>query len=182
MERLVAKTGRVFWVTGLAGAGKTTIGRLLYEKLRREEKNTIFLDGDILRDVFRNMGGFSTKDRKIYASAYGRLCKMLSDQGMNVVCCTVSMFDEVRDWNRSSIPLYREIFLDVPLAVLKKRDQKRLYSKSARGEVKDVVGMDLNLEFPRNPDIRIENDGSLSPEEVVNMIWSALMQSERILK
>lgn len=182
MEWSGTKTGRVFWVTGLAGAGKTTIGRLLYEKLCREEKNTIFLDGDILRDVFQNMGGFSTKDRRIYASAYGRLCKMLSSQGMNVVCCTVSMFDEVRDWNRSNIPFYREIFLDVPLPVLKKRDQKGLYSKSARGEVKDVVGMDLNLEFPRNPDVRIENDGSLPPEAVVDVIWNNLSQSERVSK
>lgn len=173
------RPGYVYWVTGLAGAGKTTIGRILYEKLRKKCVNVIFLDGDILRNVFQDMGGFSAADRRMYASAYGRLCKMLSDQGMNVVCCTVSMFDEVRRWNRDNISFYREIFLDVPLEVLKKRDQKGLYSRAVRGEVKDVVGVDLNLELPRYPDVRIENDGSLSPEQTVDMIWDSLLQKGR---
>lgn len=180
MELEHKKTGNVYWVTGLSGAGKTTIGRLLHEKLKADNENTLFLDGDILRGVFQDMGGFSAKDRKIYASAYGRLCKMVSDQGIHVVCCTVSMFDEVREWNRENIPRYWEIFLDVPLPILKQRDQKGLYSKVVRGETKDVVGMDLALELPRCPDVTMDNDGSLSPEQVADEIWEQLKEKERI--
>ena len=90
----------VYWITGLAGAGKTTIGKLLYEKIREKESNTVFLDGDILREVFGNDLGYSKEDRRKCAMRYSRLCAMLQRQGMNVICCTISMLDSVRDWNR----------------------------------------------------------------------------------
>ena len=98
--------GIVYWITGPAGAGKTTIGKLLYEKIKETEPNTVFLDGDTLREVFGNDLGYSKEDRRKCAMRYSRLCAMLQSQGMNVICCTISMFDSVREWNRANISNY----------------------------------------------------------------------------
>lgn len=162
--------GSVYWITGLAGAGKTTLGKLLYEKIRQQKSNVLLLDGDIARWAYNDAIGYSRSAREEGAYRNARVCKMISDQGVDVICCTVSMFHGVREWNRENITRYREIFLDVPLEVLKFRDQKGLYSQFLCGLRKDVMGMDLQMEIPRSPDLRIINDGSRAPHEVLKII------------
>ena len=102
-------TGIVYWLTGLSGAGKTTIGEHFFQMLRKQKENVIFLDGDVLREVFGNDLGYSKQDRFQCAMRYSRLCKLLSEQGQDVVLCTISMFRKVRDWNRQNINKYKEI-------------------------------------------------------------------------
>lgn len=160
----------VYWVTGLSGAGKTTISQLLYERLRSQNQNVIYLDGDILRDIFGNDLGYSLEDRKKSAMRNSRLCKALSDQGFNVICSTISMFHECREWNRMNIQQYVEIYIRVPWEVLMERDQKQLYSRAARGEIKNVVGFDLPFEEPLYPDIILDNDGHVPPQQLVDII------------
>lgn len=166
--------GIVYWITGLAGAGKTTIGTLLYNHLKTKKSNVFLLDGDVARWAYNDAIGYTLEERKQGAYRNARVCKMLSDQGIDVVCCTVSMFESVRAWNRQQLSNYKEIFLDVPIEVLKQRDQKGLYSKLVRGEAKDVVGMDLALEMPCCPDVRILNDGKRSPQEVFLLLLNAV--------
>lgn len=166
--------GRLYWITGLAGAGKTTIGKILYCYLKAKYPNTIFLDGDALRQAFGNDLGYSEEDRLSCAMRYARLSKLLVEQGMHVICCTISMFDDVREWNRRNIENYLEIYIEVPLEVLEKRNQKNLYSKLDEGNAKNVVGMDLHLQLPRNPDIHLINDGSKSPEEMCMLVLKHL--------
>ena len=158
----------VYWITGLSGAGKTTIGTALYERLKKKYSNVILLDGDVLRSIFNNTYGYTIEERKKLAMSYAKLCKMLSDQGMKVICCTISMFDEVRQWNREHIPYYKEIYVRVPLQVLKARNQKGLYNDIAKKE--DVVGLNIEMEEPKTPDLIIDNDNSMTVEECVNMI------------
>lgn len=164
------EAGTVYWITGLSGAGKTTIGKLLYEHIRTKKKNVVFLDGDILRQVFGNDLGHSLEERRISARRNANLCALLSSQGMDVVCCTISMFQSIRDWNRSNITNYCEIYLQVPLDVLRRRNQKSLYSNLEEGRVKNVCGLDITAEEPKSPDILIINDGSCSPEYIVKEI------------
>ena len=159
--------GVVFWLTGLSGAGKTTVGKLLYERLKKEKSNVIFLDGDTLREVFGNDLGYSLEERRKSAMRNARLCKMLSDQGQIVICCTISMFDAVRNWNREHIDNYKEIYLQVPMPVLKARNQKGLYTDDSPS---DVVGFGVNMEEPKNPDILIVNDGTFPPEYIAKEI------------
>lgn len=165
--------GTVYWITGLSGAGKTTIGTLLYENIRRDKPNVFRLDGDVGRWAYNDKVGYSREERLDGAYRNARVCKMIADQGIDVVCCTISMYDEVRTWNREHMENYKEIYLEVPLEVLIKRDQKGLYTSVQKGSMKDVVGMDLQLEFPKTPDVRIVNDGALTPEEVVARIIGA---------
>lgn len=158
----------VYWITGLSGAGKTTIGKALYKKLKQEQDNIILLDGDVLRGVFGQIYGYSIEDRKKLAMTYARLCKMLSEQGMKVICCTIAMFDEVREWNRENIAYYKEVYVRVPLEVLKERNQKKLYSASKNKP--EVVGIDIEMQEPKNPDIIIDNYNGLTIEECVQKI------------
>ena len=156
--------GRVFWITGLSGAGKTTIGYLLYTKLKAQKNPIVFLDGDELRKVFGNDLGYSKEDRLKSAFRNSRLCKLLSDQGIDVICCTISMFDAIREWNRENIKNYFEIYLDVSLETLK--DRKNIYRENNN----DIVGINVLAEIPKNPDIVLDNNGDFSPIEQVKKI------------
>jgi adenylylsulfate kinase len=167
--------GCVYWFTGLSGAGKTTLGRLFHERLQAARPNAVFLDGDVLREVIGDDLGHSYDQRMKSAMRNARLCKLLSDQGIDVVCATISMFHECQRWNRKHIPCYREIYLRVPMQELMRRDQKQLYSRAQLGEVRHVWGVDIAIEEPENPDLIIDNDGTRSPGELVESYFEQLL-------
>src|SRR5215469_7102888 len=136
-------SGRVFWITGLSGAGKTTVGRELSARLRAAGRPVTFLDGDALRAVIAEDLGYSAGNRRRSAMRNARLCRLLAEQGTDVVCATISLFHEVQRWNRKNIPGYREIYLRVPIDELRRRDSKGIYAGAERGDARDVVGLDV---------------------------------------
>ena len=162
--------GTVYWITGLSGAGKTTIGKLFYNYLKEQYPNTVFFDGDTLRKVFGDDLGYTEEERRKCAMRYAKLCALLEEQGMNVICCTISMFDSVRQWNRENIHNYREIYVRVSMDTLRTRDQKGLYSGTTSETEKDVAGIHFQVEMPMNPDLILDNDGETTPEEQVERI------------
>jgi len=166
------RENRVYWLTGLSGAGKTTIGRLWRDELRRLGHSVIFLDGDEMRAVFGAGLGFTGADRRKLAESYGRLCALLAGQGVTVVCCTISMFDSVRAWNRANIPGYYEVYIRASMETLRRRDQKGLYSQNAD----NVAGVGLQVELPGNPDLILDNDGALTPEEQACRLRAAALE------
>lgn len=166
--------GTVYWVTGLSGAGKTAIGRALCERLRRRGRAVVFLDGDELREVFGGDLGFGRADREKSAMRNGRLSKLIADQGVDVVCATISMFHSCRRWNRDRIERYREIYVRAPAALLIARDVKGLYGRAATGEIREVVGVDLEAEEPECPDVTIDNDETRTVDALVDDIVNAL--------
>lgn len=168
------RTNCVYWLTGLSGAGKTTIGRLLYEKLKAAGEAVVFLDGDELRQVFGDDLGFAEADRRRSAMRNARLCVLLAKQGITVVCCTISMFDSVRNWNRENIPGYFEVYVKVTMDTLRQRDQKGLYSR----EKQDVAGVHFSVEEPKNPDLILENDGQRTPEEQVKLLTQSIIEKK----
>lgn len=163
------QSGTVYWVTGLAGAGKSSISKILLNHLKGNGRVVTLLDGDELRGVWPNLG-YTEEERKQGAMQNSRLCKLLSDQGFDVICATISLFHSVHEWNRNNISSYREIFLKVPHSVLKDRDQKKLYSDAAEGKIGNVYGIDIIGEEPLSPDLIIDNYGDISPEVAVNRI------------
>ena len=160
--------GNVYWITGLSGAGKTTIGKLLYEELRKDYANTVFFDGDILRKAFGDDLGYEREDRIKCAMRYARLCDMLERQDINVICCTISMFHCVREWNRENIRNYHEIYIKASMETLQARNQKGLYSAAKA----NVVGVSIEFEEPKTPNLILQNDGEYTPEEQVEKILS----------
>lgn len=161
------KKGILYWITGLSGSGKTTIGNRLYYELKQKEENVVLLDGDVLKSIIGEDLGYTESDRRKRAGKYARICKMLTDQGIIVICCTIAMYEEVREWNRKNNKSYVEVFLDVPMEVLIERDQKGMYSQYKDGKINNVAGMDVQVEFPRNSDLILKNDGSKSIRECV---------------
>lgn len=148
----------VVWLIGLAGAGKTTIGRALYSKLRERKPNVVFLDGDDVRRIMGNDLGHSLEERHQNAWRICRMCEYFDRQGIDVVCAILSIFPDTRAWNREQYSRYVEVYIDVPMAQLQARDQKGLYSRAAAGEVRDVAGVDLPFEPPSGPDVVLRND------------------------
>lgn len=171
--------GSVYWFTGLSGAGKTTLGTLWYEQLRRKKTNVVLMDGDKIRDRVK-CHDYTRPAREKGSYIDGRIAKLLTNQGIDAVYCVIDMFDGVRQWNRANMPNYKEIYLEVPMEVLFVRDQKGLYSGARSGKIKDVVGMDQLAEFPKNPDVHIINDGNREPVALVQEIAQKLHMEDII--
>lgn len=160
--------GTLYFFTGLAGAGKSTIGGLFYEHLKAKKPDAILIDGHVQRENAVAAGAprdYSLEARLSGARGLFSHCRDLTEQGHDVVCCSMSLFDEIRDWNRANIENYREIFLEADMGVLRLR-RGRLYS----GEEKQVVGMDLPYDEPKRPDVVIQNDGRETPKEIVDRL------------
>jgi adenylylsulfate kinase-like enzyme len=177
-----ASPGRVFWITGLSGAGKTTLGRELCSRLRSGGRPVAFLDGDALRSAIAEDLGYSAGDRRRSAMRNARLCRLLAEQGADVVCATISLFHEVQRWNRENIPGYREIYLRVPIDELRRRDSKGIYAGAQHGDGRDdgrdVVGLDVQAEVPEAPDLVLDNYGALDVAAAVDRILAACVRRD----
>lgn len=168
------KKGTLYWITGLAGSGKTTIGLAVYQRLREKKEPVILLDGDILKRIVGKNTGYSKEERLERAWKYAYLCRELTEQGIHVICCTIAMFDAVRKWNRENNEAYVEVFLNVPMQILKQRNKKGLYSGQTA-----VAGLDVEAEFPKNPSIVLDNDGHMTAEACASLILECVPEGKR---
>lgn len=152
----------VIWLIGLSGSGKTTLGHEIVERARSSGSPVVWMDGDKVRsEIFGDDLGHTLADRKRNADRICRLCKFLDDEGVNVVCGILSMFHESREWNRTHITRYYEVYIDAPLDQLAARDSKGLYSGAREGRIRDVPGIDMEFPVPQHPDLVIRNDSTL---------------------
>ena len=155
--------GIVVWITGLSGAGKTTISRRVAELIRQRGDNCILLDGDDIRRAFPQVqSGHDRESRLVNAHRNSGLAKLLADQGHIVIFATMSLFSEVQKWNRENFPAYLEVFVDVPMDILKERDFNGLYSRAEQGLIENVVGVQLAYDLPERPDLVIDNSGDIT--------------------
>jgi adenylylsulfate kinase len=165
----------VIWLIGMSGSGKTTLGRRLYDHYKKSHQNMVFLDGDILREIWGDDLGHSIEARRINAHRISHMSQLLDNQGIHVVAAVLSIFPEWQNWNRENLSRYYEIFLDVPMEVLEKRDTKGLYSKARRGKLKDVVGVDIPFPKPMAPNITLDEwDESSTIDANVDKLLSAI--------
>lgn len=169
--------GTVYFFTGLAGAGKTTIGGLFYQRLQEIKPGAVLIDGDKNRDKSnaRSPRDYSTEARRQGAKNLLMRCNELAEQGIDAVYCGIGMYKDVRAWCRENIENYREIYIKVSMETLYRRNQKGLYSPG----VKQVVGVDLPWDEPDCSDIVIENDNDEDPEAIVDRIWEAFGLEEK---
>ena len=148
----------VIWIVGLSGAGKTTIARLLLKKLKKKYSNLVHLDGDIIRKIYNDKLGYSSKDRNINAERLSKMTKFLSDQKIHVVGSVLSNFPKWQAWNKKNIKNYYQVYLKVSLKELIKRDKKNIYKKALKGTKKNVVGVDIKFKEPLNSNLIIDNE------------------------
>jgi len=167
----------VLWLTGLSGAGKSTIANMVEKKLARMNRHTFLLDGDNVRHGLNRDLGFTDADRVENIRRLGEVAKLMTDAGLIVITAFISPFRSERDMVRQMIRAgeFFEIHVDTPLAVAEERDVKGLYKKARAGELKNFTGIDSPYEAPLNPEIRIDTT-KLTVEQAADIIVEELLK------
>ena len=181
-EARFQQKGTVVWMTGLSGAGKTTVSIALENALFEQKALVTLMDGDVVRTGLNRDLGFSAKDRKENIRRIGEVAKLLANQAFVVIVAFISPFREDRDWVRQSMGNGRfiEVFVDCPLAVCEERDTKGLYKKARKGEINDFTGISSPYEPPASPEIHIKTSKH-SVDDCVEQITHFLEQA-RVFK
>jgi bifunctional enzyme CysN/CysC len=148
----------VIWLTGLSGAGKSTIADALAQLLQSLDHHTYVLDGDNVRKGLNKDLGFSDPDRVENIRRVAEVSRLMVDAGLIVITSVISPFASERQMARDLLEAgeFIEVFVDAPLAVAEARDPKQLYARARRGEIKNFTGIDSPYEAPERPDIHID--------------------------
>ncbi len=148
----------VLWLTGLSGAGKSTIANLVETKLARMNRHTFLLDGDNVRHGLNKDLGFTDADRVENIRRVGEVARLMTDAGLIVITAFISPFRAERDMVRAMIPPgeFFEIHVDTSLAEAERRDVKGLYAKARAGQLKNFTGVDSPYEPPEHPELRLD--------------------------
>jgi adenylyl-sulfate kinase len=160
-------------LTGLSGAGKTTISRLLEVRLRQFGSRVELLDGDVVRTHLCKGLGFTKEDRDENVRRIGFVCELLSRNGVIAIAAAISPYRTVRDELRSRIPNFVEVYVECPLELLVQRDAKGLYKRALAGEILHFTGISDPYEHPFAPEV-VVNSSQDTPDACVNGIWSTL--------
>jgi bifunctional enzyme CysN/CysC len=165
----------VLWLTGLSGAGKSTIANIVERKLHALGRHTYLLDGDNVRHGLNRDLGFTAADRVENIRRVAEVAQLMVDAGLIVIASFISPFENERRMARELLDEgeFIEVFVDAPLAVAEARDPKRLYERARQGEIKNFTGIDSPYEPPKAPELRLDT-ARLSPEEAATRVLREL--------
>ena len=172
MKKKIPKPG-VLWITGLSGAGKTTIGDLVFKELNKEFTKIKKLDGDLLRrklNLKRNKKTFTVAHRKKNGAMYSKICKDYENKGYFVIISVMALYNEVYKKNKKAFKNYVDVYLQVPIKELMKRDPKKLYKKFFQKKIKNIAGLDLKFDEPKNCKIKVNWNKKISSISIKNKI------------
>ena len=174
-ERLSGHRGRVAWLTGLSGSGKSTIANAAEKILHEQGYRTYILDGDNVRHGLSKDLGFTVADRVENIRRIAEVAKLMLDAGVIVLTAFISPFRDERDMAKSLFEPddFLEVFVDTPLAIAEERDPKGLYKKARSGELPNFTGIDSEYQLPKNPSLVLTTDGRTveeSAKELVELI------------
>ena len=155
----------IIWITGISGAGKTTLALEVLKKLRDKHKNVVGLDGDVVRNLFENNLNYDISSRVIQIKRLQRISLFLQSQNIIVVVSALYSSVDLLRWNRKNFKSYYEIYLNASLELVMKRDVKGLYKKFKQGKEKNIVGIDIPWNPPLNFDLKINMDEMFSIKE-----------------
>jgi bifunctional enzyme CysN/CysC len=171
----------VEWLTGLSGAGKSTIANLVESELHRRGHHTYVLDGDNVRHGLNSDLGFTAADRVENIRRVGEVAALMADAGLIVIVSFISPFRAERSMARSRVEEgeFIEVHVDAPLEVVEQRDPKGLYAKARRGELANFTGIDSAYEPPERPEVHLDT-ASLTPAEAAAELIAALERAGRL--
>ena len=165
--------GFILWLTGMSGAGKSTIACLLRDRLRRSRQRVEVLDGDAVRaDLCRDLG-FSKEDRAENIRRIGYVADILARNGVIVIVAAISPFRLGRDEIRNRAGSFIEVHVTCPLSVLVERDAKGLYRRALLGELPEFTGISSPYEVPLSAEVSVDTSNE-TPEASASHVWSAL--------
>ena len=175
-EKLLNQKGKVVWLTGLSGSGKTTIALQLEKELYKLGFLVQILDGDNIRAGINNNLSFSEGDRTENIRRIAEVSKLFLNCGIITINCFVSPTIKMRQIAKKIIGKenYYEIFINADLETCEKRDVKGLYKKARNGEIKNFTGIDSEYEKPNNPSLEV-NTSQLSIEESIEIILKNIL-------
>ena len=171
----------VIWLTGLSGAGKTTLAATLRDILKPRLPQVVMIDGDTVREAFGVGLGYSEPERREQIQRIQRLAKMLTDQDLVVIVAALYCHPEIVKWNHEHLKGYFEVYIKASMTLLRQRDQKCLYSRAHSGEINSVVGIDIPWHAPRTPHLVINADEQIAPADSARRIIAAQPLLERAL-
>jgi len=145
--------GILFWVTGLAGSGKTQISKKILSQIKKNYGPTILFSGDDIRKIF-NLKGYSYEDRFETVMKYCKLAKSITNQNINVIFAVVGMMHSPRAFNKKNIKNYVEIYIKSDLKKIIKKGKKRIYHQNKN----NIIGLDIKAEYPKKPHITLRNN------------------------
>lgn len=176
---LKRQRGQVVWLTGLSGAGKSTIANLVEKRLHALGRHTYLLDGDNVRHGLNKDLGFTEEDRVENIRRVAEVAKLMVDSGLIVLTAFISPFRAERQLARDILEPgeFIEVFVDTPLAVAEARDVKGLYKKARSGQLKNFTGVDSPYEAPESPELRIDTT-AIDPVEAAERIVAWLEGQE----
>ncbi len=148
--------GKVLWFTGLSGSGKTTTAREVAAQLRAAGARVELLDGDELRETICKGLGFRREDRMENIRRITYVAKLLSRHGVVVLVSAITPYQEMRDYARSELAHFVEIYVQCPLEVCEQRDVKGLYALARRGELSNFTGISDAYDQPEQPELIID--------------------------
>jgi len=155
-------SGQTIWLTGLSGAGKSTIARAFADHLSDDGVPVQILDGDELRRNLSAGLGFSRADRSTHVRRVGFVAQLLAHHGVTVIVPVIAPYsdarDSVREHHEAAGTTYREVYVSTPLRVCQHRDVKGLYAQAAAGALTSMTGVDDPYEAPSQPDLAIDTD------------------------
>ncbi len=159
----------IIWLTGLSGAGKTTIAQSFVNRCRHNGINPLLLDGDQIRDTL-GQTGFDEASRKAHNLLVGRLAALIEEQGHLVVVSLISPYADVREEVRVIGMKYIEVFVNTPLEVCISRDIKGLYRKALDNQIQNFTGISAPYQIPENPEL-VLNTTQMDPDTGAQMLW-----------
>jgi adenylyl-sulfate kinase len=162
--------GFTLWFTGLSGAGKTTVSRVIEQELRARGMKVEVLDGDVVRENLSKGLGFSKEDRDTNIRRIGWVCEVLSRNGVVAIAAAISPYREIRDEIRRKIPHFVEVYAECPIPVLAERDVKGLYKKALAGEIKNFTGVSDPYEPPLKPEVVYHSDRETVQESAAKIL------------
>jgi adenylyl-sulfate kinase len=164
--------GLVIWLTGLSGAGKTTVATELERQLFNLGKHTYLMDGDILRHGLCSDLNFSAESRRENIRRAGEVAALFADAGVICIAAFISPFRGDRERVRKMLPPGRfiEVFVNAPLEVCEKRDAKGLYAKARTGQLKEFTGISAPYEAPEAAEIELHTDETTPQQSVAQII------------
>ena len=171
-EKLLNQRSKVIWMTGLSGAGKTTIAKGLDEALYKRGYVAQILDGDNIRSGINSNLTFSEEDRYENIRRIAEVSKLFINCGVIIINSFISPTEEIRKMALDIIGQenFIEVFVSAPIEVCEERDTKGLYAKARRGEIKNFTGIDSPFELPAHADVTIRTDQQTIEESVSQLL------------
>ena len=172
--------GFTLWFTGLSGAGKTTISKIVEEQLRERGSKVEVLDGDVVRENLSKGLGFSKEDRDTNIRRIAFVADLLSRNGVPVITAAISPYREIRDEARRLMgDRFIEVFVKASVEVCAERDVKGLYEKAFKGEIKEFTGVSDPYEPPLNPEITLDTEHDSAEEDAAKVL--ALLEERQLI-